>query len=74
MESTTNGAIERLITHFGGRRKAHLRIAAALDCHPESVRIWLYKRGQVPAKRAIQLEELTAGLVRAADLVSEARS
>ena len=70
--TTSNGALARLIDHFGGKRKAHLRIAAALDCHPESVRLWLYKRRTVPAKRAVQLEQITDGLVRAVDLVAEA--
>ena len=57
----------KLVHHFGGKRLT----ADALAIHEETLRLWL--RDGIPLARAIEIERRTAGVVRAEDILREAR-
>jgi DNA-binding transcriptional regulator YdaS (Cro superfamily) len=53
-----------LIEHFGSQNK----LAIALGVTKEAVSQW-FKAGEIPPARAIQIEKLTDGKIKAIDLV-----
>jgi len=56
--------LEPVIQHFGGQSK----LAAALGISQVAVHFWV-REDALPAKRAIQVERITNGKFKAADLV-----
>lgn len=56
-------ALQRAIDHFGSQ----VALAEALDCRPQAVWNWLW-RGQVPPNRAVDIERVTRGEVKRAEL------
>lgn len=64
MEAVQNQALERAIRWAG----SEIALAAKLEIDPNNVRLWV-RNGQVPPGRAIQIETLTNGRIRAWQLV-----
>lgn len=58
---------EDVLQHFGGTHKA---LADALGISREAVTMWA---GQIPESRAFQIEVLSGGKFKAADLLELAR-
>jgi hypothetical protein len=61
-------AAEKLIEHFGDKRA----VAAALDVHEETVRLWL--RDGIPLGKAIDVETRSKGIVTAEEILREAKA
>lgn len=59
---------ERLIRHYGGRRKA----ADALEVSGETLRLW--KRDGIPLQVALDLEQRCKGVVTAEEILHAARA
>ena len=57
--------LDKAVEHFGSQAK----LAKALDLGPMAVSSWR-KRG-VPLRRAVQIEQLTGGVITAAELCPE---
>lgn len=55
--------LEQIIKHFGGK----LALANALGVSPPAVSLWC-QLGRIPPRRAIQIEEITAGKFKATDI------
>lgn len=55
--------LKDVIEHFGG---THESLAAALGCERTAVTMW---RGTIPKLRAYQIESLSGGKFKAADLL-----
>ncbi len=58
--------LELLVEHYGSQNK----LAGALNVSSVAVGQWL-KQGTIPPLRAIQIEKLTEGKFKAADLIGE---
>jgi hypothetical protein len=58
---------EQVVDHFGG---THESLAKALGISREAVTMW---RGQIPESRAFQIEVVSGGKFKAADLLKLAR-
>lgn len=56
--------IEKVIEYFGGTSKT----AKALGVEPAAVSQWIAKN-EIPPKRAIEIERLTDGALRAVDMI-----
>lgn len=59
---------EKLVTHYGGRAQA----AAAINVNKETIRLWL--RDGIPLERALDVEEKSKGVVKAEEVLREART
>jgi len=59
-------AIDRMVEYFGSQAE----VARALKVTPSAVTQWL-QNGAIPAQRAIQIEALTKGEIKALDLVAQ---
>lgn len=58
---------EQVLDHFGG---THESLANALGITREAVTMW---RGEIPEARAFQIEVLSGGKLKAADLPTKRR-
>lgn len=58
---------ERLEKHFGGRRPA----AEAMDVSTETIRLWVING--IPLERALDVELKSEGIVKAEEVLREAR-
>lgn len=52
--------LQEILGHFGSRA----RLAKALGVSAPAVTVW-YQIGRIPAKRALQIEDITGGKFRA---------
>ena len=59
-------AIDRMVEYFGSQAE----VARVLKVTPSAVTQWL-QAGAIPAQRAIQIEALTKGEIKALDLVAQ---
>jgi len=59
-------AIDRMVAYFGSQAE----VARVLKVTPSAVTQWL-QAGAIPAQRAIQIEALTKGEIKALDLVAQ---
>jgi DNA-binding transcriptional regulator YdaS (Cro superfamily) len=57
-------SLNDLIDFFGNQSA----LARALKIRPQAVQQWI-TRGQIPIRRAIQIEQLTEGKIRLADML-----
>ena len=67
-ENTQQGAADRLVLHYGGRQKA----ADALGVTGETIRLW--RRDGIPVASALDVEQKSGGIVRAEEILAEARA
>lgn len=60
--------IDKIIEHFGSQRALALRLGVS----PPAVALWVLL-GRIPPRRAIEIERLTQGRFKAADMPTSRR-
>lgn len=59
-----SGPFQEILSFFS----SFLKLSKVLKVSPPSVYFWI-KRGKIPPKHAIRIEEITRGKIKAADII-----